>query len=46
MIPFPNEIKITYSDFYYYGIYFSNKDRESGSHFLLCFFISIIIASI
>ena len=39
MIPFPCEIKITYCDFCYYGIYYSNQDRQSGSLFL-----SIIMA--
>ena len=42
MIPFPYDIKITYSDFYYYGIYYSNKDRHSGSLFVV-FFISMEI---
>ena len=44
MIPFPTEIKITHSDFCYYGIYYSNKDRHSGSLFLFYFFIAIIMA--
>ena len=38
MIPFPYEIKITHSDFCYYGIYYSNKDRHSGSLFLFYYF--------
>ena len=47
MIPFPYEIKVTYSDFCYYGIYCSNKDRHSGSlFFLFNFFISIEIQQI
>ena len=41
MIPFPYEIKISHSDFCYYGIYYSNKDKHSGSLF---FYISIIMA--
>ena len=44
MIPFPYEIKITHSDFCYNGIYYSNKDGQSGSLFLFYFFISIIMA--
>ena len=44
MIPFPYEIKITHSDFCYYGIHYSSKDRHSGSLFLFHFFISIIMA--
>ena len=35
MIPFPCEIKITPSDFCYYGIYYSNEDRHSGSLFII-----------
>ena len=31
MIPFSYEKKITQSGFCYYGIYYSNKDRQSGS---------------
>ena len=38
IIPFPYEIKITHSDFCYYGIYYSNKDRHSGSLFFILFF--------
>ena len=37
-IPFPYEIKITHSDFCNYSIYYSNKDRRSGSLFILLFF--------
>ena len=44
MIPFPNELKITHSDFFYYGIYYFNKDRHSRSLFCYIFFISIIKA--
>ena len=44
MIPLPCEIKITHSDFCYHGIYYSIKDRQSGSLFLFHFFISIIMA--
>ena len=34
MIPFPYQIKITHFDFCYHSIYYSNKDRQSGSLFL------------
>ena len=44
MIPFPYEIKITHSDFCYFGIFYSNKDRQSGSLFLIYFSIFIIMA--
>ena len=44
MIPFSYEIKITHSDFCYYGIYYSKKDRHSGSLFLFYFFVSLIMA--
>ena len=44
MISFPYEIKIIRSDFCYYGIYSSNKDRQSGRIFSFYFFISIIMA--
>ena len=44
MIPFPYELKITHSDFCYYGIYYFNKDRQSGSLFLFYFFIFMIMA--
>ena len=44
MIPFPCEIKITHSDFCYYSIYYSDKDRHSASLFLFnFFFISVIM---
>ena len=43
MIPFPYKTKITHSGFCYYGIYYSNTDRQGGS-FLFYFFISIIMA--
>ena len=44
MISFPYEIKITHFDFGYYSIYYSSKDRQSGSLFLFCYIISIIMA--
>ena len=44
MIPFSFEIKITHSYFCYYGIYYSNKDGQNESLFLIYFFISIIMA--
>ena len=44
MILFSPEIKITHSDFCYYGIYYSNKDRRSGDLILFLFFISILMA--
>ena len=43
MIPFPYKIKIT-PDFCYYGIYYSNTDRQNKSLFLIHFFIFIIMA--
>ena len=44
MIPFPYEIKITHSEFCYYGIYYSIKDRQSGNLFSFYRFISITMA--
>ena len=44
MIPFSYEIKITHSDFCYYGIYYSNEDRHSGRLFLFHFIVCITIA--
>ena len=44
IIPFPYEIKIAHSNFCYYGIYYSNKDRRSGNLFLFYFFIFIVMA--
>ena len=44
MISFPYEIKIAHSDFCCFGIYYSIKLRQSGSLFLFCFFIAIIMA--
>ena len=44
MIPFPYEIKITHSEFCYYGIYYSNNDRQSGSLFFILFYCSVIMA--
>ena len=38
MIPFRYEIKITYSDFCCYDIYYSNKDRQSESFCILFFY--------
>ena len=38
MIPFSFEIKITHSYFCYYGIYYSNKDGQNESLFLIYFF--------
>ena len=38
MIPFPYEIKIAHSDFCYCSIYYSNKDWQSGSLFILFFY--------
>ena len=44
MIPFPDEIKITtHSHCCYYGIYSSNKDKQSASIFYFIFSISIIM---
>ena len=43
MIPFLFEIKITHSDFCFYGIYYSDKERQSGTFFLFYFIISIFI---
>ena len=41
-IPFPYEIKITHSEFCYYGtIYYFNKDRRSGNLFLFLFFTAL-----
>ena len=36
-IPFQNEIKLIHSDFCYYGIYYSKKDRQGGSYFYFIF---------
>ena len=44
MIPFPYEIKITHSDLRYNGIFYSIKNRRSGSLFIFYFIVSIVMA--
>ena len=43
MIPFPHQIKITHSDFCYYGIYILKK-IDIVEAFFISFFASIIKA--
>ena len=38
MIPFHYEIKITHSDFCYYGIYYSNKNRVEAFFYFILYF--------
>ena len=42
MIPFPYDKKITHFDFCYYGIYYSDEDRQSGSLFYFIFLFLLL----